>query len=68
MVLRVIGGLVVGGFATYGVVKLAEATGIFSGLDFARGEVGYEPLESTDLGESGTEEGQQAVRHPVPLM
>lgn len=68
MVLRVIGGLVVGGFATYGVVKFAEATGIFGGSDFARGKVGHEPLEPVGLDASDPEAVQQAASFTAPLM
>lgn len=78
MVLRVIGGLVLGGFATYGVVKFVEATGIFGDEDSGHDEVGYdevednsgvsEPLESAGLGDSGAKAVQEAARLVAPLM
>lgn len=66
MVLRVIGGLVVGGFATYGVVKFAETTGIFRGGGLPDGA--SEAQEPAHPGELGTDDVREAASLTVPLM
>ncbi len=64
MVLRLIGGVVLGGLATYGAYKFAETAGSVGG---GGSEPGDQPLEEAAVGAS-SESGRSETLPEAPLM
>lgn len=64
MVLRLIGGAVLGGFATYGAYKFAETTGLLGGGESEHDDL---PLEETVV-DASSEPEVPATLPAAPLM